>query len=225
VLDRVPKQFSPRADERDGPGDHWVTIDGHHVLIHESQGKPQSAAPPAQDRVTILGKSVAVTYASGVSDKQRDAALAAIKSAAALLDENASKLSDKEKRSIANIKTIDVDPTASRSSIDALTGTFHANAGQLAESTARLATDIAHDSFHIMQWKSGRAYTGGPAEREAAYFQIGIGEKIGLSKEQIDTLKNYADHIENYKDYWHSPITHHPTSRAVPIGQNIGGRP
>ena len=32
-------EFSPRDDERDGPGDHWVTIDGNHVLIHEAQGK------------------------------------------------------------------------------------------------------------------------------------------------------------------------------------------
>lgn len=25
--------------DRDRPGDHWVTIDGNHVLIHEPQGK------------------------------------------------------------------------------------------------------------------------------------------------------------------------------------------
>ena len=36
------------ADE-DRPGDHWVTIDGHPVLIHEPQGKKnqrQSHTPP-----------------------------------------------------------------------------------------------------------------------------------------------------------------------------------
>ncbi len=127
-----------------------------------------------------------------------------------LLNDNAGKLTDEEKKSIANIKTIDVDPTASRSSADVQTGTFHANAGQLAEGSARFATDIAHDSFHITQWKSGRASTGGPAEREATYFQIGVAGKIGLSEGEINKLKDYADHIEKYKPYWNSPVTHPP---------------
>jgi hypothetical protein len=198
--------------ERDGPGDHWVTIDGNHVLIYEPQGKPQPSAGqrPTKDHVTILNNSVAVTYAKGISDKDRDAALAVIKSAVALLNDNAGKLTDEQKQSIANIKTIDVDPTASRSSADVQTGTFHANAGQLAEGTARFATDIAHDSFHMLQWKSGRAYTGGPAEREATYFQIDVGRKIGLSEGDTNRLKNYADHIEDYKKYWDSGVTHPP---------------
>jgi hypothetical protein len=38
VRQRVQREISPRSDERDAPGDHWVTIDGHHVLIHEPQG-------------------------------------------------------------------------------------------------------------------------------------------------------------------------------------------
>ncbi len=208
------REFSSRSDDRDAAGDHWVTIDGHHILIHEPQGKPQPSAAqlPRRDHVTILDNSVAVTYAKGVSDRDRDSALAAIKSAVALLNGNAGKLTDEEKKSIANIKTIDVDPKASRSSADVQTGTFHANAGQLAEGTERFATDIAHDSFHILQWKSGRAHTGGSAEREATNFQIGVGVKIGLSEADIKDLKHYADHIEDYKDYWNSPVTHvrHP---------------
>jgi len=37
---RTPIELSVQADaERDGPGDHWVTIDGNHVLIHEPQGR------------------------------------------------------------------------------------------------------------------------------------------------------------------------------------------
>jgi len=155
-----------------------------------------------------LGNTVAVTYASGISDKDRQSAFAAISSAAGLLNSNADKLTDAEKKSIGNIKTIDVDPTASRSSVDVKTGTFHANAGQLGQDTARFATDIAHDSFHITQSKSGIAYTGGPAERNATYFRIGVGSKIGLSKDQINFLKNYADNIEKYKNYYNSPVTH-----------------
>ena len=161
--------------------------------------------------MTILGKSIAVTYAKGTSEKDRQSALAAIKAAAELINNNASKLTDAEKSSIANITTIDVDPTASRSSADVSTGTFHANSAQLAEGTPRFATDIAHDGFHITQWKSSRSYTGGPAESEATYFQIGVGRKVGLSEDDIKILKNYADHIEKFRDYWHAPVTHSKT--------------
>jgi hypothetical protein len=161
-----------------------------------------------QDKVTILGNSVAVTYANGMSAKDRQSAFRAISAAAGLLNSNADKLSANEKSSIGNIKTIDVDPKASRSSVDVQTGTFHANAGQLGEGSARFATDIAHDSFHIAQWKSGLAYAGGPAEHDATYFQIGVGSKIGLSQEEINNLKRYADNNGDYKNYWNSPVTH-----------------
>lgn len=32
------------------PGDHWVTIDGHHVLIRESQGRSGNSAQPKVTR-------------------------------------------------------------------------------------------------------------------------------------------------------------------------------
>ncbi|MGH7839078.1 MAG: hypothetical protein ACREQC_14800 [Candidatus Binataceae bacterium] len=41
----APSEFSSRSDERGGPGDHWVTIDGNHVLIHEPQGKQNLDSP------------------------------------------------------------------------------------------------------------------------------------------------------------------------------------
>ena len=43
---RASTEFSSDGDEeRHGPGDHWVTIDGHHVLIHEAQGKQCEQTP------------------------------------------------------------------------------------------------------------------------------------------------------------------------------------
>ncbi|HXL23018.1 MAG TPA: hypothetical protein VOA78_11165 [Candidatus Dormibacteraeota bacterium] len=48
---RAPKP----GDDHDGPGDHWVTIDGHHVLVHESQGtqkQPPNTAENASKRQT-----------------------------------------------------------------------------------------------------------------------------------------------------------------------------
>ena len=42
VRQPVPREIPSRSDERGGPGDHWVTIGGHHVLIQEPQGKQPS---------------------------------------------------------------------------------------------------------------------------------------------------------------------------------------
>ena len=40
------REFLPHGgEERDGPGDHWVTIDGNHVLLHEPQGKENQQTP------------------------------------------------------------------------------------------------------------------------------------------------------------------------------------
>jgi RHS repeat-associated protein len=183
------------------------------------QGQDKSRAPdnPATapkrqpvTQVTLLGNTLTITYAAGTSAEDQLSASDKITAAVKLLNSNAEKLTKDEKGSLGNIKTIDVDPTASRSSVDVRTGTFHVNSGQLSESTARFATDLAHDSFHITQHNAGRGYSGATAEREATNFQIGIGTKIGLSKDEIKILQNYADHIENYKDYWNSPVKHSP---------------
>ena len=90
----------------------------------------------AQNQVTLLGNKVAITYAPGTSDKDRASASGAITSAVGLLNANSGKLTDAEKASLGNVKTIDADPTASRSSVDVKTGTLHENSGQLAEGTA-----------------------------------------------------------------------------------------
>jgi len=44
-LSRTPGEFSSPGEEQDGLGDHWVTIDGSHVLIHEAQGKQDAQTP------------------------------------------------------------------------------------------------------------------------------------------------------------------------------------
>jgi hypothetical protein len=45
VARRTPGDFPSRAEEDDRPGDHWVTIDGQHVLIHEPQGQQDQPIP------------------------------------------------------------------------------------------------------------------------------------------------------------------------------------
>src|ERR1700686_1305444 len=72
----TPREFSSRADERDGPGDHWVTINGNHVLIHEPQGKenqqtPQGLAAQIPPEVKVeMARAIHDSNAPTVDDKK-----------------------------------------------------------------------------------------------------------------------------------------------------------
>lgn len=49
IAGRAVTEVSVRSDaSRDGPGDHWVTINGNHVLIHEPQGRQNQSQPQTQ---------------------------------------------------------------------------------------------------------------------------------------------------------------------------------
>jgi hypothetical protein len=49
---QAPGELSVHAGEdREAAGDHWVTMDGHHVLIHEPQGKQNQDQPQLPDVV------------------------------------------------------------------------------------------------------------------------------------------------------------------------------
>jgi RHS repeat-associated protein len=184
---------------------------GNNASQTQAQGQQQSETQrQAATSVTVLGNTVKITYSPNMSAQDRLTASDKISDVANLINGNADRLSNTEKASIGNVKEINIDPTASRSSVDVQTGILHENAGQMAQDSARLATDVAHDSFHITQYKSGTAYTGAPAERDATYFQIGVGRKIGLSSSEINKLKDYADHVEDHRNYWNSPVTHPP---------------
>jgi len=116
VAPPTQKEFPTRADsDRDGQGDHWVTINGDHVLIREPQGKqpaqaqaaqrPSAQASPATS-ITILGINVPITYDATVSADDRGKASAALAAAAELLSNNAEKLSDDEKKAIGETKSL-----------------------------------------------------------------------------------------------------------------------
>jgi RHS repeat-associated protein len=195
---------------------NWNTCNQQQKEEAKKENQQQNSTDEVKAAVMLLGNKVTITYAAGMSDKDRASASGRITAAVGLLNANAGKFSNAEKETLANIKTIDVDPSASRSSVTVQTGTLHENSGQLAEGTERLAADIAHDAFHITQFKGGSPYAGGPAEVGATNFEIGIGPKVGLSQGQINDLIRYRDDIEKHKGYWNSPVTH-PSGATQPI--------
>lgn len=45
---------SPGQSDRNGQGDHWVTINGNHVLIHETASRPAAMAEPRSQKERYL---------------------------------------------------------------------------------------------------------------------------------------------------------------------------
>ena len=63
----APKESSPHGEaDRDSPGDHWITIDGNHVLIHEAEGKHNEQTP--QSLAAQIPCAIKVAIATALND-------------------------------------------------------------------------------------------------------------------------------------------------------------
>jgi len=195
---RAPRESSSRSDERDGPGDRWVTIDGNHVLIHEPQGREPAKAQPVQaapaTSVTILGKNVPITYDASVPGNDQRKASEALAATAELLNKNADKLSEDEKKAIGEIKSLVIteDPNAllGGTGKGSVTFSFH----YIRDSSREwLASLFGHEGQHYLN--AGK-YSGDNLwrdEQSASRTQLGIGDKIGFSAGERKYLRNWFD--------------------------------
>src|SRR5208282_5942342 len=181
---RTPRESSTRADaERDGQGDHWVTINGNHVFISEPQGKQPAQAQPAAS-VVVLDKKVTIAYDPRLSDEEKLRASKEIAAAADLLNKNGDNLTDDEKRAIAQISSLfeTADPKdklgATGRGCMTLSKDYMNAAGV---SAAWLGSLFGHEGQHYLN--SGK-YSGADRwrdEQSASGTQLGIGNKIGFS--------------------------------------------
>ncbi len=196
VAARTPREFSTHADaERDGAGDHWVTINGNHVLISEPQGKPPAQTQPA-DSVIVLDKKVRIAYDPRLSDKEKLRASKAIAAAADLLNKNADRLTDDEKKAIAQISSF-FETTKDKDMLGATgKGSMTLSKDYIEDpgvSAAWLASLFGHEGQHYLN--SGK-YSGTERwkdEQSASGTQLGIGNKIGFSANERSSLQNWMD--------------------------------
>ncbi|MGC1483336.1 MAG: hypothetical protein WA789_06040 [Candidatus Acidiferrum sp.] len=183
------------STDRDGPGDHWVTIEGNHVLVHDPQGK-QPAQTRAATSVIVLGKKVAIIHDAKLSAEDKLRASNAIEAAADLLNKNAEKLSADEKRAIGEISSI--FETASPDDYLGATGKgsmtlskdYFEDSGV---SSAWLGSLVAHEGQHYLN--SGK-YSGSDLwrdEQSASRTQLGVGNKIGFNTSEKTSLQNWMD--------------------------------
>ena len=196
MVARTPRESSTRADaERDGQGDHWVTINGNHVLISEPQGKQPAQAQPAAS-IKVLNKDVTIAYDPRLSVEEKLRASKEIAAAVDLLNKNADKLTDDEKKAIGEISSV-FETASDKDKLGAtgkgsmtLSKDYMEAAGV---SAAWLASLFGHEGQHYLN--SGK-YSGTERwrdEQSASRVQLGIGNKIGFSPNERSSLQNWMD--------------------------------
>jgi RHS repeat-associated protein len=152
---------------------------------------------------TILGQNVSVDITA--SQVQQVQALSShVNSAIDTINTHSAQLSRPEIDSIHNIRGITVHDNA-RTSIDQASGIYNIRSSYImASSSVWLASTIAHDSYHVTQFRRHDLYnpsTAARLEREANRFQIEVGRKFGLSRTEIEYIKNDTHTLYNTSGY------------------------
>ncbi len=164
-----------------------------------------SNPPSAINQVSVLGNSVTISYAAGVSDADRLATGTAIATAAAIINASKSELTKSEITDVEAVKGIYVVPSEKGNAlavavtnkgtqesvehdlgIKAKIGTFVLNASLLSRaSSGYLASVFVHEGVHIID----RASESGIAERKAYAAQYGVSSIFHLTLSEIRFIK------------------------------------
>ena len=147
-----------------------------------------------------------VTYEKNLTGNDLSAVQSKLGGAIGLVNTNWSKLSDQEKATMNNIKSVTVDDSK-RTGIDVKTGTYNFKSSYIMNeqsTTAWLASTFGHDAYHVTQFQRGEVYnkqTAGRLEHEANQFMGRVGAKFGLTPSQLDYINNDTHTLYNTGPY------------------------
>lgn len=149
-----------------------------------------------------------VTYDKNLSAKDLAADQSKVGGAVGVINANWSKLSDQEKATVGDIKSIDVSGSAQRSYVQESTGKLTFTQDYVSKSSKGwLASAIAHDGEHVALFKSGGigASRGIPAELKSMQFQLQVGTKFGLSATETKYLQGLIQNPSQLQQYINTP--------------------
>ena len=186
-----------------GPG-HAVESEYSYEEYKAVAGSHNST--PVQ-QLSILGQKVGVTY-HGLSDAQKQAASDKLQAAVDVI--NNADLTEDEKGDIHKITSISV--SAGEGLKDPRTGSdpsgnenfrfsYLSDAGS---TPAWTASAYAHDAYHLVLDPKGTIYgpkTAAGLEKKCNEFQMQVGAKFGLIKDQLDWIKNDTHTLYNTNPY------------------------
>jgi hypothetical protein len=199
-----PPALHPGVD-RDSPGDHWVTINGNHVLIHEPQGTHRDTR---QQSNTPGPFHPSITYRKGLSPDDQALAREKIEAAIALINSKWAQLTDEEKSILQHIESIEADPEAVRPFVSEDIRKLTLNPDFVRDSSIPwIASSIVHDGYHVIQWKLGGVQNsrGTQAEVPAMRIQLEAGKKLGLTDVEKKRLREFIQNPALLEKYVHTP--------------------
>ncbi len=171
----------------------------------ECSADQQGQQPQAQNQTPF---NPTVTYDKNLSAKDLAADQSKVGAAIGVINANWSKLSDQEKATIGNIKSIDVSGSAQRSYVQESSGKLTLTQDYVSKSSkAWLASAIGHDGEHVALFNSGGigASRGIPAEVKAMQFQLRVGTTFGLSATETKYLQGLIQNPSQLQRYINTP--------------------
>jgi hypothetical protein len=144
----------------------------------------------------LLGNDIDIT----APNTPQGQALAA-KVQLALNDINQASLTPDQVDIIQDVNSIVISDSLTRSYVDEATGTFYLQAGEVSDASVPfLASDIAHDAFHIDEYLEGgiAESRGVQAEVNAFQFQLSVGPALGLSQYEMNYLQGFINNPSSY---------------------------
>jgi len=160
---------------------------------YQAQQKAQQAQNQPITSVTVLGNKVGITYGANLSAADQLTASNAIAAAAGLINNNTSSLTAGEKKAIGQILSFSV--VGPETSLGATgKGGMTLSIGYIkATSSAWLGSLFGHEGQHHLN--EGK-YSGANLwenEQSAGRTQLGIGNKLGFTKNERQSLELWID--------------------------------
>ena len=160
------------------------------AYIAAAQAQPQNQPLTS---VTVLGNTVGITYGAKVSAADQLTASNAIAAAAGLINKNASSLTADEKKAIGQISSFSV--VGPKTGLGATgKGSMTVSIGYIkATSSAWIGSLFGHEGQHYLN--AGK-YSGANLwrdEQSAGGTQLGIGNKLGFTKNERQSLELWID--------------------------------
>lgn len=166
---------------------------------------------PTHYRANLLGRRITVTVGAGTTTaSQQQVLLRKLGAAIADINRHSKDLTASETKIIQNVKGITLQSgRGRRTGIDPPTGVYNLLPNYVWYSNTHwLASTIAHDSYHVLQYKQSgnnpnfyNPSTAARLERAADNFEIRVGAKLGLSPAQLRVLKNDTHTLYNTRGY------------------------
>ncbi len=196
------------ADGHDPPVPMGPLGDASGTTYEEEMAQTSTGKEGTLEQAAQNTFNPTITYDKNLSAKDLAADQSKVGAAVGVINSNWSKLSDQEKATVGDVKSIDVSGSAQRSYVQESTGKLTLTQDYVSQSSKGwLASAIAHDGEHVALFNSGGigASRGIPAELKAMQFQLQVGTKFGLSATETKYLQGLIQNPSQLQKYINTP--------------------